>query len=73
MITGGKNCIRKSSLKVRKLESWKVGKLESWKVRKLESWKVGKLRRLRKVIFLAFTPKSPEGDFRRVLIFRFFT
>ena len=27
---------------------------------------------LRKVIFLSFTPKSPEGDFRRVLIFRFF-
>ena len=31
------------------------------------------LRRPRKVIFLSFTPKSPEGDFRRVLIFRFFT
>ena len=26
-----------------------------------------------KVIFLSFAPKSPEGDFRRVLIFRFFT
>ena len=45
---------------------------ESLKDRKIESWKVGKLRRLRKVIFLAFTPKSPEGDFRIVLIFRYF-